>query len=101
MARELQRAFYYNNCEAKCKAIANIIARRILWKDALHQGWVLVNYPNSLTDIREVFENWKVPPNKLLYLQCNETTCMRRLVQMPDIGNPQQNHQYFEHEVIS
>uniref|UniRef100_A0A1I8NHG7 Adenylate kinase n=1 Tax=Musca domestica TaxID=7370 RepID=A0A1I8NHG7_MUSDO len=99
LARELQRAFYYDNCEAKSKALANIIARRLLEYDCLSRGWVLINFPNGLTDFKEIMEHFKIPPNKLVYLKCPEKVCMLRLINMPNLGQPQMNCNYYEKEM--
>lgn len=100
LARELQRAFYYNNSEAKCKAIGEIIDRRVLLKDTLSNGWVLVNYPHTLADFKQMMEKWKVPPNKVVYLHCSEVMCMKRLGEMPLHVAPCDNFMYYEQEVL-
>lgn len=96
--RELQRAFYYNNCVAKSKALLNIIKRRVLEKDCLQHGWVLLNFPHTFQDFKDVLETFKIPPNKLVYLNCSKKTCMLRLVNAPKLGIPSHNFTYFEHE---
>ncbi|XP_059223498.1 adenylate kinase 8 [Stomoxys calcitrans] len=99
LARELQRAFYYNNCKAKSTALAAIISKRLLDEDCLTQGWVLVNFPHTTADFRELLENFKIPPNKVVYLQCPEEICMSRLLDMPNCGLPSNNRKYFEQEM--
>ncbi|XP_073835344.1 adenylate kinase 8 [Musca autumnalis] len=99
LSRELQRAFYYDNCWAKSKALANIIARRLLQGDCLSRGWVLLNFPHSLDDIKEIMESFKIPPNKFVYLKCPEKICMLRLVNMANMGQPYYNCSYFEQEM--
>ncbi|KAM7350205.1 adenylate kinase 8 [Cochliomyia hominivorax] len=96
---ELQRSFYYNNCWAKSKALLNILARRVLEQDCLHRGWVLINFTHSLQDFRDILENFKLPPNKLVYLQCCERTCLCRLLNMPNFNKPQHNFNYYEQEM--
>lgn len=97
--RELQRAFYYDNCPAKSAALLNIISRRLLEKDCLSRGWVLINFAHTLQDFKNILENFIIPPNKLIYLNCSEQTCLRRLSNMPSLGKPNQNFSYYEHEV--
>lgn len=101
LARELQRAFFYNNSEAKCKAIGAIIDRRVLLQDTLSKGWVLVNYPHTLLDFKQMMETWKVPPNKIVYLHCSEVMCLKRLGEMPLHVAPSDNFIYYEQEVFT
>ncbi|TMW49731.1 hypothetical protein DOY81_005195 [Sarcophaga bullata] len=97
--RELQRAFYYDNCQAKAKALLNIIGRRVLENDCLSRGWVLLNYVHSLEDLKDLMENFVLPPNKLVYMKCPEMLCMRRLMAMPDLGKPSHNYTYYIQEM--
>ncbi|XP_023302930.2 adenylate kinase 8 [Lucilia cuprina] len=97
--RELQRAFYYNNCAAKSKALLNIIAQRVLEKDCLNRGWILLNFPHTLQDFKDILENFKLPPNKLFYLKCPEMLCMRRLINMHNLGKPSHTCSYYEQEM--
>uniref|UniRef100_A0A1A9WT19 Adenylate kinase n=1 Tax=Glossina brevipalpis TaxID=37001 RepID=A0A1A9WT19_9MUSC len=99
LARELQRSFYYNNCDAKGKALADVISRRILHTDALRRGWVLVNFPNNVKDFKEIMEQWKIPPNKLVYMKCSEKVSLKRLLNSPDTGAPHHNFSYYNHEM--
>lgn len=99
--RELQKAFYFNNCLAKSKALLNIIGRRVLEKDCLQRGWVLLNFPHTLQDFKDIFETFKIPPNKLFYLKCSKKTCMLRLVNAPNLCKPSHNCTYFEHEACT
>lgn len=100
LARELQRAFFYNNVEAKGAAIGRIIDRRVLQQDALSQGWVLINFPHSLADFKQMMETWRVPPNKILYLHCTEIKCVKRLGLMTMRVAPYDNFMYYEQEVL-
>uniref|UniRef100_A0A1A9UQB9 Adenylate kinase n=1 Tax=Glossina austeni TaxID=7395 RepID=A0A1A9UQB9_GLOAU len=99
LARELQRSFYYNNCEAKGKALADIISRRVIHQDALRRGWVLVNFPNTAKDFKEIMEHWKVPSNKLVYMKCSEKICLKRLLNSPNSGAPYHTCSYYTHEM--
>lgn len=67
--------------------------------DCLTQGWVLVNFPNNLMDFKEILEEFKMPPNKVLYLRCPQALCMQRLQNMPHLGQPYNNCTYFKREV--
>ncbi|XP_075154668.1 adenylate kinase 8 [Haematobia irritans] len=84
LARELQQSFYNNNCHYKGIVLSSIIAKRILERDCLSQGWVLVNFPNTLHHFKEILEDFDIPPNKVVYLRCPENICMQRLVNMPN-----------------
>ncbi|XP_061400114.1 adenylate kinase-like [Musca vetustissima] len=100
LARELQRAFYYDNCQAKLQALANIISRRLLDCDCLRHGWILINFPHTLQDIQELMERFKIPPNKFVYLRCPEKMCMLRLINMPNMKETlQANCDYYEQKM--
>ncbi|XP_061400958.1 adenylate kinase 8-like [Musca vetustissima] len=100
LARELQRAFYYDKCQAKSHALANIISRRFLDCDCLRHGWILINFPHTLQDIQELMERFKIPPNKFVYLRCPEKMCMLRLINMPNMKETlQANCDYYEQEM--
>ncbi|XP_036338632.1 adenylate kinase-like [Rhagoletis pomonella] len=99
LSRLLHKAFADNVAKDKSMVVAEIIQRRLAQMDALRQGWVLINYPHNVEEFTEMFEKFKIPPNKLVYLQCPELMALRRLVTKPDLGCPQNKCKYIEHEM--
>lgn len=99
VAQKLHKAFLDNVAKDKSSAVSKVIQQRLLQMDALRQGWVLINYPRNVEEFTEMFETFKIPPNKVIYLQCPEIMAMRRFVSKPDLGCPQNKCEYIEHEV--
>lgn len=84
---------------ARSEILFKIIAQRLLQMDALCKGWVMVNYPNTFDEFKKVIEELKIPPNKVIYLQCCETMALRRLLEKPSLGRPQDFCDYMKEEV--
>ncbi|XP_011206788.2 adenylate kinase [Bactrocera dorsalis] len=99
VAQKLHKAFLDNVAKDKSSAVSKAIQQRLLQIDALRQGWVLINYPRNVEEFTEMFETYKIPPNKVIYLQCPEVMAMRRLVAKPNLGCPQNTCEYIEHEM--
>lgn len=99
LAKQLQDAFESENVIEKSKIIGKIICRRMLQLDALRYGWVLINYPCRLNECVQLFEHFKIPPNKFVYLKCSEKMALRRLVAKPNLGRPQDNCEYMQQEM--
>uniref|UniRef100_W8C6C7 Adenylate kinase 8 n=1 Tax=Ceratitis capitata TaxID=7213 RepID=W8C6C7_CERCA len=99
-AQILHKAFMADVAKDKSAALSKVIQQRLLQMDALRQGWVLINFPRNVEEFTEIFEKFKIPPNKVIYLQCPEIMAMRRLVTKPDLGCPQNNCKYMEHEML-
>ncbi|XP_067637334.1 adenylate kinase 8 isoform X1 [Eurosta solidaginis] len=98
IAKKLHKAFLHDVAKEKSAAVSEVIQERLKQMDALRQGWVLINYPRNVEEFTNMFENFKIPPNKLIYLQCTELLAMRRLVTKPDLGCPQDTCRYMEYE---
>ncbi|XP_054728240.1 adenylate kinase 8 [Anastrepha obliqua] len=99
LAQMLHKAFADDVAKDKSAALCKIIQQRLIQMDALRQGWVLINYPRNVEEFTEMFEKFKIPPNKVVYLQCPELIAMRRLVTRPDLGCPQNTCEYIEQEM--
>ncbi|XP_017856310.1 PREDICTED: adenylate kinase 8 [Drosophila arizonae] len=81
------------------EAIGNIIQKRLLQEDALHRGWILINYPNNRCEARELFETFSVPPNRLIFLQVDEQTARMRLLMRKYAPCPQDNITYMDYQM--
>ncbi|XP_023174660.2 probable adenylate kinase 2, chloroplastic [Drosophila hydei] len=81
------------------EAIGNIIQKRLLQDDALHRGWILINYPNNRCEARELFETFSVPPNRLVFLQVDEQTARMRLLMRKYAPCPQDNITYMDYQM--
>ncbi|GBP08236.1 Adenylate kinase 8 [Eumeta japonica] len=57
---------------------AEIVARRIMQKDCIDHGWVMIEYPQSGDDF-EKLDSMKTPPNRVIFLNADWTTCKSRL----------------------
>ncbi|XP_026324064.1 adenylate kinase 8 [Hyposmocoma kahamanoa] len=55
----------------------DIVCRRIMQKDCIDNGWVMVGYPTSGVDF-ENLENITTPPNRVIFLNVNWQTCKER-----------------------
>ncbi|KAH8417728.1 hypothetical protein KR222_004866, partial [Zaprionus bogoriensis] len=80
-------------------AIGNIIQKRLLQEDAVYRGWILYNYPNNRCEARELFENFPVPPNRLIYLQIDERMARMRLMMCAYKPSPQHNVTYIDRQM--
>ncbi|XP_037916943.1 adenylate kinase 8 isoform X1 [Hermetia illucens] len=59
--------------------ISNLVQQRLLERDCLKNGWVLVGYPTDVDGFKHMQE-FVVPPNKIVFLHCRERVVMRRLI---------------------
>lgn len=95
----LQCGIERDNVFKRSFAIGNIIDQRLLQEDALYRGWILVNYPNNRCEARELFEDFTVPPNRLIFLQIDDRTAHLRLITRAYAPSPQANLTYVDHQM--
>ncbi|CAH0699363.1 unnamed protein product [Spodoptera exigua] len=55
----------------------DIINDRLLKKDCIDHGWVMIGYPTNGTDF-EILDKMPTPPNRLVFLNVDLETCRRR-----------------------
>ncbi|XP_050663660.1 adenylate kinase 8 isoform X2 [Leptidea sinapis] len=56
---------------------AEIVRRRILQKDCIERGWVLIGYPATGTDF-ELLDLMHTPPNRIIFLNVTRKVCKER-----------------------
>ncbi|ALC47602.1 CG15543, partial [Drosophila busckii] len=98
-AELLQQGIAEDCVYKRSQAIGNMIQQRLLQEDALHRGWILINYPNNRCEARELFENFLVPPNRLIFLQIDETMARMRRLMRTYTPSPQDNITYLDRQM--
>ncbi|XP_004928678.1 adenylate kinase 8 isoform X1 [Bombyx mori] len=63
--------------EPSVQVKAVIVKRRILLKDCIDNGWVLVGFPMSGKEF-ELLDNTPTPPNRIIILNVDASTCKSR-----------------------
>ncbi|KAI5631915.1 adenylate kinase domain-containing protein [Phthorimaea operculella] len=58
---------------------AKIVCRRLLEKDCIDHGWILVKYPNSGVEFDHM-DKMPTPPNRIIILNADMETCKQRLL---------------------
>ena len=61
-------------------AIAAAVHKRIMQRDCVEKGWVLIAYPYDKAGFEFVIEKFLVPPNRVIFLHCRERLAIRRLI---------------------
>lgn len=79
-SRLLQEAIEKDCVYKRSQAVGNLIENRLLQEDALHRGWILINYPNNKCEAEELFEGFTVPPNRFVFLQIDERLARMRIL---------------------
>ncbi|KAH8313517.1 hypothetical protein KR067_007429 [Drosophila pandora] len=97
--RYLQDAIEKDCVFKRSEAIGNLIQRRLLKDDALHRGWILINYPNNQCEARELFEGFTVPPNRFIFLQIDERMARMRILMNSYSPGPQANIGYLDRQM--
>ncbi|EDW39246.1 GL13514 [Drosophila persimilis] len=96
---QLQDAIEEDCVFGRSEAIGRIVQERLLKEDALHRGWILINYPNNRCEARELFECATVPPNRLIFLQINERMARMRILTKSYAAGPQANYTYLDRQM--
>ncbi|XP_022217683.2 adenylate kinase [Drosophila obscura] len=98
-SRQLQAAIEKDCVFGRSEAIGKLIQKRLLMEDALHRGWILINYPNNSCEARELFESFKVPPNHLIFLRIEERMARMRMLVKSYASGPQANVTYLDRQM--
>ncbi|XP_053686136.1 uncharacterized protein LOC128735677 [Sabethes cyaneus] len=59
--------------------ITSIVEKRLLERECLQFGWILVDFPNTAEDVENLFR-LMVVPQKILFLHANERLCRKRML---------------------
>ncbi|KAJ2946716.1 hypothetical protein O0L34_g12774 [Tuta absoluta] len=62
---------------------AKIVCRRLMEKDCIDHGWVLIGFPNSGVEF-ELMDQMPTPPNRIIILNADSETCKQRLLTSVD-----------------
>ncbi|XP_017079568.1 uncharacterized protein LOC108113494 [Drosophila eugracilis] len=97
--RLLQKAIEKDCVYLRSQAVGNLIQHRLLKEDALHRGWILINYPNNKCEAEELFEGFTVPPNRLVFLQIDERMARMRILLNSYSPGPQAHISFLDRQM--
>ncbi|SPP80875.1 uncharacterized protein LOC117582939 [Drosophila guanche] len=97
--RQLQAVIEKDCVFGRSEAIGKLIQKRLLRDDALHRGWILINYPNNSCEARELFEGFTAPPNHLIFLRIEERMARMRILVKSYASGPQANVTYLDRQM--
>ncbi|KAI8046489.1 uncharacterized protein LOC128252507 [Drosophila gunungcola] len=98
-SRLLQEAIEKDCVYKRSQAVGNLIQNRLLKDDALHRGWILINYPNNKCEAEELFEGFTVPPNRFVFLQIDERMSRMRIVLNSYSPGPQAHISFLDRQM--
>ncbi|XP_017039326.1 uncharacterized protein LOC108086796 [Drosophila ficusphila] len=98
-SRLLQDAIEKDCVYKRSEAVGNLIQNRLLKEDALHRGWILINYPNNKCEAEELFEGFTVPPNRFVFLQIDERMARMRILMNSYSPGPQAHVSFLDRQM--